>query len=111
MDTSVSAIFKSVLVGAFLFAAAIALAQTDPAQMAKGQKVYTDKKCALCHKVAGKGGKIGGDLSTVGAKRDAQWLMTFMKIPKVVMPKAKMMPFKGSEEELNELVAYLSSLK
>ncbi len=111
MDTSVSAIFKSVLVGAFLFAAAIALAQTDPAQMAKGQKVYTDKKCALCHKIAGKGGKIGGDLSNVGAKRNAKWLRSFMKNPKAVNPKVKMAPFKGSDDELKALVAYMASLK
>lgn len=111
MTNSVSTIVRCVLIGAVLFAAATVWTQADATQVAKGTKVYTDKRCALCHKIRGKGGKIAGDLSTVGAKRDTQWLMTFMKNPKAVMPKAKMMPFRGSEKELNELVAYLSSLK
>lgn len=86
-------------------------AQADPALIAKGEKVYSQKKCALCHKIAGQGGKIGDDLSKAGAKRNAQWLTSFMKHPKAMKPKAKMMPFKGSDEELKALVAYLASLK
>ncbi len=93
-----------------LLEATAAWAIAEPAQIAKGERVYGEKKCALCHKIMGKGGSIGGDLSTVGAKRDAQWLKTFMNNPKAVMPKAKMMPFRGSDEELEALVAYLASL-
>lgn len=94
-----------------LVVASMAWAQSDPAQGAKGEKVYLQKKCAACHMIKGKGGKAGPELSDVGAKRDAQWLKTFMKDPKAVVPKAKMMPFKGGDEELEALVAYLSSLK
>ncbi len=101
----------AVFSGCLLLGQSQTWAKADPALIAKGEKVYAGKKCALCHKIAGQGGKIGGDLSKVGAKGDAQWLTSFMKHPKAMKPKAKMMPFKGSEEELNDLVAYLSSLK
>jgi len=89
----------------------VALAQTDPAQTAKGEKVYGDKKCAVCHAIKGRGSKAGPDLSTVGAKRDANWLKAFLKDPKATNPRSKMMSFKGTDEELETLVAYLVSLK
>ena len=38
-------------------------------------------------------------------------MKTFMKDPKVLVPKAKMMAFKGGDEELEALVEYLGSLK
>ncbi len=85
--------------------------QAEGGQIAQGQKVYKDKKCAICHVIKGRGGKLGGDLSKAGAKRNARWLRGFMKNPKAVMPKVKMMPFRGSDEELDALVAYLASLK
>ncbi len=87
-------------------------ADTAPSLIAKGKKLYADKRCPACHMIDGKGKKIGGDLSHVGAKRDAQWLRTFLNNPKAMIPKARMMPsFKGTEEELHALVAYLASLK
>src|SRR5207248_229941 len=44
---------------------------------AKGQKLYASQGCATCHRIGGKGGKIGPDLSKEGTKRDAQWLVAF----------------------------------
>jgi mono/diheme cytochrome c family protein len=96
--------------GALLFAMIACMAQADPI-ISKGGKVYTEKKCAACHSINGKGGKFGGDLTHVGAKRDAQWLTAFLKNPKTANPESKMSPFKGSDEELQDLVAYLLSLK
>ncbi len=101
----------AVFSGCLLLGQSQTWAQADPALIAKGEKVYSQKKCALCHKIAGKGGKIGGDLSKVGAKRNAKWLRSFTKNPKAVNPKVKMAPFKGSDDELNALVAYMASLK
>lgn len=105
-----------ILMIALVLAATEAWAQTDSALIEKGEKTFADKKCVLCHVINGKGGTggplaRGPDLSTVGAQRDAQWLKAFMKDPKGVNPKAKMMAFKGTEEELEALVAYLGSLK
>jgi cytochrome c2 len=101
----------SVLIGALLVNQAIAWAQTDPAKIAKGQAVYAEKKCSLCHLIRSHGGKVGPELTMVGAKRDAEWLRMFMKEPKAMVPKAKMLPFKGTDEELEAVVAYMASLK
>ncbi len=86
-------------------------AQADSAQIAKGEKVYAGKKCALCHMVAGKGGKVGADLTHLGAERNVAWLREFLRNPKALNPKAKMAPFQGNDEELGALIAYLASLK
>lgn len=103
---------KELLISAVLFAAPSAWAQTDPVQVTKGEKVYADKRCAICHAINGKGAKTASDLSAVGNKRDASWLKTFMKDPKAMDPKAaKMLPFRGGDEELEALAAYMSSLK
>lgn len=91
-------------------------AEADPALIAKGEKIFADKNCVPCHAIKGRGGTVGPmgrgpDLSTVGAQRNAQWLKAFLKDPKAVNAKSKMMAFKGAEEELEALVAYLGSLK
>jgi cytochrome c oxidase subunit 2 len=104
------------LISALVLAATGAWAQADSALIAKGEKTFADKKCVLCHVIKEKGGTVGPMargpvLSTVGAQRDAEWLKAFMKDPKAVNPNAKMMAFKGTEEELEALVAYLGSLK
>ena len=96
--------------GALLFAVIACMALADQI-VSKGAKVYAEKKCAACHAITGKGGKLGGDLSHVGAKRDAQWLATFLKDPKAENPETKMSAFKGSPEELQDLVAYLLTFK
>lgn len=105
-----------VLVGTLLLTITGAWAQVDPTLIARGEKIFAEKKCVPCHAIKGKGGTVGPaargpDLSTVGAQRDAQWLKAFLKDPKAVNPKAKMMAFKGTEEELEAVVAYLGSLK
>jgi mono/diheme cytochrome c family protein len=93
------------------FAMSGGLAQGEKGSAEKGKELYEAKKCGLCHTVDGSGGKKGGDLSDVGDKRDAVWLTNYMKDPKSVMPEAKMPAFRGSDEELQDLVAYLMSLK
>jgi mono/diheme cytochrome c family protein len=95
----------------FMPAGHVVLAQADPAKVARGEKVYEEKKCAMCHMIEGKGGKSGGDLTDIGTKRDAEWLKRFTKNPRSVMPDAKMPAFKGSEDELDAVVAYMMSLK
>lgn len=94
-----------------LFGEALGFAQGEKALVEKGQKVYIEKKCAMCHKIEGVGGKIGPDLSGVGSRRDTQWIKGFLKDPKSVKPEAKQPPFKGTDEELDALVAYLMGLK
>jgi mono/diheme cytochrome c family protein len=87
------------------------LARGEEGSAEKGKEVYSAHKCAICHTINGSGGKMGGDLSDIGDKKDAEWLTKYVKDPKSLMPEAKMPAFKGSDEELQDLVAYLMSLK
>jgi cytochrome c2 len=105
-------IFSSVavgVVGVLLFGIAGFAQEAD--QIEAGKKVYSEMKCAMCHKIGGVGGKIGPELSGVGTRKDAQWIMGFLKDPKSVIPGTKQPPFKGTDEQLEALVAYLISLK
>jgi len=77
----------------------------------KGAKVYTDAKCSVCHKVGTAGGKMGPDLTKVGTTRDLAWLSKFLVNPKGVDPKNKMRAVKVKGEDLDNLIAYLLSLK
>ena len=105
-----SALSLAVLPVALLFPGFIPSAQAA-ADPTPGEKIYSAKRCAACHVIQGKGGKLGPALSDIGSKRDAQWLKTFLKDPKAINPESKMSLFKGTDEELESLVAYLLTLK
>jgi len=85
-------------------------AQTDEAIL-RGQDVFKANKCMRCHSIEGEGGRLGPDLSHVGSRREATWLLTFLKDPRSVIPQGKQPPFKGTDQEREELVTYLSSLQ
>jgi mono/diheme cytochrome c family protein len=79
----------------------------------EGKGLYA-QKCASCHSIGGEGGKmanLGGKLDGVGAKRDAAWLKAYIADPKSKMPEGKMPKLKLSDQEIDDLVAYLSTLK
>ncbi len=72
------------------------------------------KKCKTCHSIAGVGGpmaKMGGTLDGVGAKHDEAWLKAYLENPKSKDPKSKMPAVKLTDEEMKEVVSYLSGLK
>lgn len=77
----------------------------------KGEKVFNDSKCSICHKVDGKGGKMGPDLTAVGTRRDMAWLKKYLADPKAENPKNKMPAVKAKGADLDNLIDYLLSLK
>jgi len=93
----------------------VATAQ-DKAQIAKGQQVFTDNKCSVCHSVAGQGNKKG-PLDGVGAKLSADDIRQWITNPTEMAAKAKaerkppMKPVTLPKDELDSLVAYVQSLK
>jgi cytochrome c2 len=80
----------------------------DPAN---GQKIYTAQKCSLCHKIGTTGGPVGPALTAVGTKRDAAWLAKYLVNPKADNPKNKMVAVKVKGKDLDDLIAYLLTLK
>ena len=80
----------------------------------EGKQVFADKKCITCHSLGdqkGPAAQLGGALDGVGGKRDAVWLKAYLVDPKSKMPDAKMPKQKLTEKELDDLVAYMLSLK
>jgi len=110
---------KRVLIGIVSIVVLAAFAGRASAQdTAKGAKVYADQKCSLCHSIAGKG-NAKGKLDEVGSKLKPEEIRQWITDP-VGMTKQTNAPRKppmtakyGSlaKEDLDNLVAYLSSLK
>lgn len=82
----------------------------DPA---KGKKVYeaASPKCSLCHKIGKIGGTLGPDLSGVGLRRNAGWLGQYLPNPRLWDPANKMPPVGAKGKDLDDLIAYLLTLK
>lgn len=70
--------------------------------------------CNLCHTVAGESGPmadLGGSLDQVGQRRDAAWLRLYFTDPKAAVPSATMPKTDLTEQELEDMIAYLLSLR
>lgn len=81
----------------------------DP-QVVAGRELYNDVRCFYCHSIQGRGGVAAPDLSTVGARRDREWMIKHFQDPNSmtpgsIMPKLNLLP-----EEIDKLVAYLETL-
>ena len=79
----------------------------------EGKALY-EKQCKVCHSLAGDKGKMadkGGPLDGIGAKRDAGWLKAYLQDPKSKNPDTKMPKMKLSEQQIDDLVAFLLTLK
>jgi mono/diheme cytochrome c family protein len=96
-----------------------ALAVPAAAQDAKaGEKVYAAQKCAVCHAIAGKGGKAS-PLDGIGAKLSADEIRHWIVDPLDAAAKAKSTkkpPMQAKYKSLpagdiDALVAYVQSLK
>jgi putative heme-binding domain-containing protein len=55
--------------------------------VANGEQLFA-KQCATCHRVAGKGGRIGPDLSRIGAARTQEALVREIRTPHEWIPPA-----------------------
>lgn len=81
----------------------------DP-QVIAGRKLYNDLRCAYCHSIQGRGGKAAPDLSTVGAKREREWLVRHFQDPQAVTPGSLMPQFHLLPAEVEDVVAFLMTL-
>jgi mono/diheme cytochrome c family protein len=105
------------VVGLTFGAIAVSAAQTAQDAKARGEKVYVDQKCSLCHSIAGKG-NAKGPLDDVGSKLSPADIRAWITDAKGMTAKtgATRKPDMRSyaslpKEDVDALVAYLSSLK
>ncbi|WP_162276053.1 PVC-type heme-binding CxxCH protein [Roseimaritima ulvae] len=66
------------------------LTSLEGGNAAAGQKLFTGKtevSCVRCHKVAGKGGEVGPDLSGIGKLRDRRYLLEAIVLPDAAIAK------------------------
>jgi cytochrome c oxidase subunit II len=96
-------------------------APTRPAQR-RGEQVFLHEQCASCHTIRGTSaaGRIGPDLTHLQTRRtiaalmipdDAPSLRSWIHDPQRIKPGAKMPAVGLSNSELNDVVAYLRSLR
>ncbi len=101
-----------------LAAAALLLGGGASAQdlKAKGEKVYADQKCSLCHSVAGKG-NAKGPLDDVGGKLSAADIRAWITDANAMTAKTGaprkpvMKQYSLPKDDVDALVAYLTTLK
>ena len=94
----------------------VAAAAAGQDAKAKGEQVFTAQKCSLCHAIAGKG-NAKGSLDDVGSKLSADEIRAWIVDAKGMTAKTKatrkpdMKAYALPKDDVDALVAYLSSLK
>ena len=75
-----------------------------------GRRIFEDQSCLACHKIGTDGGTSGPDLTNVGCTRSRAQLLARMRARRAgtVMPA---LPPNMPDEQLNDLVDYMLSLK
>ena len=118
MSSSFVLTVLAVPVTAAWLAAGVAPGTQDEAQIKRGQEVYTQQKCQMCHSIEGKGNK-NNPLDGVGKKLSAEDIKKWITDPTEMSKQAKStkkppMPDKYDKlpaADMDALVAYMQSLK
>jgi len=106
-----------IIVGVVLVCLGVAAAAAaQDARVARGQQLFTDQKCSLCHSIGDKGNKKG-PLDGVASKLSADDIRSWITDAKGMIAKTKptrkpeMKAFTLPKEDVDALVAYLGTLK
>jgi mono/diheme cytochrome c family protein len=105
---------KSVMVyigaiASILYCVAFLFCQDDASD--RGREVYAMQKCALCHSIAGVGGKKA-PLDHVGSRLKPEEIRKQVRTPKAVKADSTMKSYPNlPEKDLSDLTAFLMSLK
>ena len=104
------------VLAAGLLCLAAAMPATAQDLKAKGEKLFVAQKCALCHSVAGKG-NVKGPLDEVGTKDSPADIRAWINDANAMTAKTGaarkpvMKQFALEKDEVDALVAYLTTLK
>lgn len=102
---------------ALVFAGLIGTATAQDEKVQRGQKLYADNRCQMCHSVQGTG-NAKGPLDEVGTKLTAEQIRQWLINPAEMTGKTKAarkppMPSfaKLTKEDIDALVTYLQTLR
>ena len=79
--------------------------------VALGEQVFDDYGCIGCHKVRGKGGTLGPNLSRAGFMLQPQFIYRWVRNPQSFKPMTRMPNLDLPEEDALAVTLYLSTLK
>jgi len=93
-----------------------AAAGAQDAKVTKGQQLFTDQKCTLCHSIGDKGNKKGpldGVASKLSADEIRSWITDAKGMTAKTQPtrKPEMKAYALPKDDVDALVAYLGTLK
>jgi mono/diheme cytochrome c family protein len=78
----------------------------------RGERLYQSWGCPGCHTLDGRGGKLGPDLARVGeTQTDPYWYRRYLSEPRSIIPTSVKPPVRLSDADMDDLVAYLLTLK
>jgi mono/diheme cytochrome c family protein len=104
------------MAGVALCVGLAATAAAQDAKVAKGEKLFADQKCSMCHAIGEKGNKKG-PLDGVATKLKADEIREWITDAKGMAAKTKatrkpeMKAFTLPKDDVDALVAYLTTLK
>src|SRR4029077_7652644 len=66
------------------------VSKTIPGDPTKGERLFASNGCSTCHTVKMKGGRLGPDLTQIGARRNAAYLREALVAPEAFLPEGFM---------------------
>jgi mono/diheme cytochrome c family protein len=107
---------RSIVIAVVVSVGVAAGAAAQDAKVAKGQQLFADQKCTLCHSIGDKGNKKGpldGVASTLSADDIRSWITDAkaMTAKTKAARKPEMKAYTLPKDDVDALVAYLTTLK
>jgi cytochrome c oxidase subunit II len=87
------------------------LAQDRSTLIEQGRQLFFKQGCYGCHRIGKVGTPLGPDLSHIGAEYSLPYLAGWLRDPASQKRTAHMPKIEITEEEIQSLAAYLSSLR
>jgi putative heme-binding domain-containing protein len=66
------------------------VAKSIPGNSTRGEQLFASNGCSKCHTVKMKGGRMGPDLTQIGARRNAAYLREALVAPEAALPEGFM---------------------
>ena len=84
---------------------------TDETKVIRGKFLYDKYGCQACHQLHLKGGYVGPPLDKLASRLKSGWVFSWLKNPQAFKPESIEQDNQMTNEEAEELTAYLMTLK